>query len=195
MVVPIRDIGNILFHSSAFNTNASNMASVFNIDMADDSVIGNITFSNSDRKDKVRGCSSASSMPSSRSLSSSSDKSNKVYLIRVQYKSDNMDQDDPVTPSNSPQLKYVTPNRQESCISKVADTPSNMRKQCGQNIAPTINNNTMANNGEVINIQLNYDIDQALDPELWSGEFRVVSLHRSIEHLAFNIKNIKESLQ
>jgi len=46
----------------------------------------------------------------------------------------------------------------------------------------------------VFNIQLNYNINQALDPELWDGEFYAVSLHRFMEHLASDIKNIKESL-
>ena len=55
MVMPIRDIGNILFQSSAFHTSASNMASVFNIDIADNSVISNIIFNNSNKNNKVRG--------------------------------------------------------------------------------------------------------------------------------------------
>jgi len=46
----------------------------------------------------------------------------------------------------------------------------------------------------VVNIQLNYDSDQALDPESWDGNFRAVSLHESIEHLASDALNIKESL-
>ena len=59
----------------------------------------------------------------------------------------------------------------------------------------TLNNNTVANNSKVINIQLNYDIDQALDLESWDGNFRAVFLHRSIEHLVSDVKNIKELLQ
>ena len=84
MVAPIRDIGNTSFHSSAFTTSASNMALVFDIDMADDSVIGNIIYNDSDKKDEVRGHSSASSMPSSRSSSSFSDKSTEEYAAKVQ---------------------------------------------------------------------------------------------------------------
>jgi len=53
----------------------------------------------------------------------------------------------------------------------------------------------MDNNGKAFNIQLNYDVNQTLDLELWDGKFRVVSLHRSMEYLASNIKNIKELLQ
>ena len=77
----------------------------------------------------------------------------------------------------------------------MADLSSNTRKQHGQNIVPVLNNSTVDNNGEVFNIQLNYDINQALNPELWDGKFRAVSLYRSIEHLVSDIKNIKELLQ
>ncbi len=43
-------------------------------------------------------------------------------------------------------------------------------------------------------IQLNYDINQALEPESWDGEFYAISLHSSIEYLVSNVKNIKNSL-
>ena len=33
-----------------------------------------------------------------------------------------------------------------------------------------------------------------MDQESWDGEFRAISLHGSMEHLASDIKNIKESL-
>jgi len=46
----------------------------------------------------------------------------------------------------------------------------------------------------MVNIQLNYDINQALDPEFWDGNFQAISSHGSMEHLVSDIKNIKESL-
>ena len=101
MVASIRDIGNISFHSLAFTTSTSNMASVFNINMANDSVIGNIIYNNSNKKDKMRGCSSISSIYSSRSLSVFLDKSTEEYAMKVQCKSNSMDQDDLVVPSDS----------------------------------------------------------------------------------------------
>ena len=52
----------------------------------------------------------------------------------------------------------------------------------------------MDNNENIINIQLNYNINQATDLELWDSEFRAVSLHGLMEHIASDIKNIKESL-
>jgi len=76
-----------------------------------------------------------------------------------------MDQDNSVVPSDSSQLKYATPRRQESHISKAADSLSNMRKQCDQNITLALNNDNMDNNNKAFNTQLNYDINQALDPK------------------------------
>ena len=46
----------------------------------------------------------------------------------------------------------------------------------------------------MFNIQLPYDINQALNPESWNGNFRAIFIHGSMEHLASNINNIKESL-
>ena len=69
-----------------------------------------------------------------------------------------------------------------------------MRQKHGQNVASTLNNNTTDNDRNVINIQLNYNINQAMDKDSWDSKFRMISLCRSMEHLVSNIKNIKESL-
>jgi len=46
----------------------------------------------------------------------------------------------------------------------------------------------------MFNINLNYDINQALDPEEWDSDFCAISLHGVMEHLVLDIKNIKDSL-
>ena len=46
----------------------------------------------------------------------------------------------------------------------------------------------------VFNINLNYDIDQALDPKELDGRFHVTSLHGAMKHMASDVKNIKDSL-
>ena len=90
----------------------------------------------------------------------------------------------------------MRPSRGKNLVSaRQLTSLSNMRKQCRQNIAPALNNSTVDNSGEVFNIQLNYDIKQALDLNSWDSKFRTVSLHRLMEHSASDIKNIKESLQ
>jgi len=58
-------------------------------------------------------------------------------------------------------------------------------------VGPTLN---QSNDENIVNIQLNYDSNQALNPESWDGNFCAVSLHQSMEHLVLDVLNIKESL-
>jgi len=46
----------------------------------------------------------------------------------------------------------------------------------------------------VINIQLPYNPSTSTEPELWDGSFHCILLHSSMEHLASDLKNIKDSL-
>ena len=46
-----------------------------------------------------------------------------------------------------------------------------------------------------INIQLPYNPDTPTDPKIWNGGFHPISLHGSIEYIASNTKNIKDSLK
>ena len=48
--------------------------------------------------------------------------------------------------------------------------------------------------GSVYNVQILYDMNQAVDPESWNSNFNPISLHGSMEHLATDVNNIKESL-
>ena len=104
-----------------------------------------------------------------------------------------MAEDDSVVMSNSSQLKYMTPKSQNKHVSKVADTHNNLRQQHVANENPVLNTNSSSENN-VVNIQLNYDINQTLDLESWDSNFQAISLHSSIEHLVSDIKNIKDSL-
>jgi len=61
-------------------------------------------------------------------------------------------------------------------------------------MAPTHVNPTAANSNDVFNIQLNYNVNQALDQNSWNGEFKAISLYGSMEHLGLNINNIKKLL-
>jgi len=69
-----------------------------------------------------------------------------------------------------------------------------MRIKYVHNAALTHVNSTMNNNNDIINIQLSYNVNQALDQDLWDGEFKTISLYSSMEHLGSDIKNIKKSL-
>lgn len=168
----------------------------FDIDMTDISAIkNNIIFNNSGKKDEVRGHSLIPSVHSSRSTLIYLDTSNEQYSDRMQRESDNIVKDDPVAPSDSPQLEHTTFKGKRAWVSKTANTSSNMRKQQEQNEAPVLTNNTMDNNSNVFNVQLNYDINQALNLEVWDSNFRTISIHGSIEHITSDIKNINKSLE
>ena len=52
---------------------------------------------------------------------------------------------------------------------------------------PTPNNN-------MFNINLNYDINQALDPEEYNSEFHATLLYGVMKYVMSDIKNIKDSL-
>ena len=46
----------------------------------------------------------------------------------------------------------------------------------------------------VINIQLWYDLNTPMKPDLWDSSFHSISLHGSIKHIASDSKNIKDLL-
>jgi len=166
MGVYIRDTRNILFQTSALTIIASNMALGFDdIDMIDDPIVNSIIFNNGDENNKVRGQSIVHSVLSSRSSLSSLDKSVKEYVVRAQRESNSIDQDNSTVLTDSPQIEYESPREKDAHVSKIADSNSNMRKQCGQSIALALNNSTAEDNGNVFNVQLNYNVNQALDPE------------------------------
>lgn len=75
-----------------------------------------------------------------------------------------MNEDDPVATSNSIQLKYMTPKSQNGQVSKAANNSKVAGQQYVANKEPVLNINLPSGNN-VINVQLNYDINQALDLE------------------------------
>ena len=75
-----------------------------------------------------------------------------------------------------------------------ADPTNNMREQYVP-IEGLALNISYSSNENIFNVQLSYNINQALDPESWDSNFHAISLHSSIEHLASDIKHIKESLR
>ena len=155
--------------------------------------INNFFKSNCNNYNEVRGCSLAFSIHSPKTPSMFLSECNEDYLTRVQCKSNNMVKDDKVAPSGSSQLEYTTSKSQSIQVSKATDHTFNMELQHVESIPPVLNNNA-ANDNNMFNIQLNYDINQALDSELWDSNFQAILLYGLIEHLASNIKNIKKSL-
>jgi len=188
MVAPVRDFGNkfFFFNKYAFSTNLDlpTVSSSTNTGM--DILPRNIP----DNYDKVRGRTSSPKPQSSRASSMSSTKSLVAYHKRMEYnnglnKDVNMDDD-------SPQLSYETPQEQAICASMVASPNNNMRKKHVIIKHPTLGSPYV--DDPVINIQLPYDPNAPMEPELWDRNFHPILLHGSIEYLELDSKNIKDFL-
>ena len=189
-IAPIRDLGNITSDTLTFYAITLNMASDDNITMGVDSF--NALFWNTcDNYDEVRGHSLALSTHSPRTALMSSSDYEEDYTIRLEKRNNRMDEDKPVTPSSSVQLEYVTSSSQNGQVSKAANITNTSYHQYVSNKIIALNQSAGSN---VVNIQLNYNINQALEPESWDGEFHTILLHSSMEYLVSDIKNIKDSL-
>jgi len=144
-----------------------------------------------DKFDEMRDCSLVLNAHRPRSPSMSSSKCNEEYYVHVKRDSDRMEEDEPVTSVGSIQVEYTSQERRNGRVSKMANNTNNMHHQHVSNKDPV---SSLLSGNNVFNIQLSYDIDQALDPESWNGNFRAIFLHRFMEHLVSNVKNIKDSL-
>ena len=91
-------------------------------------------------------------------------------------------------------MEYATPKSQSSYVSKATNSSTSARQQFAPTVDPTLNQPASSNMFNVFNVQLNYNPNQALDPNSWDRSFHVVSLHGLMEHLASDALNIKESL-
>jgi len=106
--------------------------------------------------------------------------------------------------NNSPQLSYKTPQEQAIHASIVAGPNNNTRRNHVIIKYPTSSSSYVPIKHPtsdsphvddlVINIQLPYDPNAPIEPKLWDGNFHPISLHRSIEYLVSDSKNIKDSL-
>ena len=189
MVVPYRELRNITLSASTTHFTTNNIASSNDIDMVVNSLDN--FFDIGDNFDEVRDHSLVLSTYKLRSPLLSLSDCKEEYHIRIKRKSDRMDEDSSIASADSIQIEYMTQEGQNDQVSKVADNTNNLCQQCISNEDLALNQPSRNN---MFNIQLNYDINQALDPESWDGEFCAVSLHRSMEHLASDVKNIKDSL-
>ena len=138
----------------------------------------------------------------------SSTKSSIVYYERMEHNNAmNVDVD---MNNNSPALSYKISQEKAIWVSEAADLQTNMMSQHSNSNVSNMNSqcildNQMAPNPTcvqtthhvddmVINIQLPYDPSALMEPKLWDGSFHPISLYGSMEHLASDLKNIKDFL-
>ena len=125
-----------------------------------------------------------------------------IYHERVAM-NNSMDVDSDL-PVESPALSYETEQEKVLCLSKATETTSNMRPQGGNNETSSIQANhgghvsfnktcgeaPCDDNNNAINIQIPYDPNAPIEPELWSRNFHSISLHSSIKQITLNIKDL-----
>ena len=87
---------------------------------------------------------------------------------------------------NRSQLLYII-NDKETLSSGATTILTNMTPSYIRNKKPTCN---IYKNNNMINIQLDYNINQARDSDSWNGNFQVISLHGFMKHLVLNLQNI-----
>ena len=126
-----------------------------------------------------RGCSLSLSIYRPKSSLISSSECSEDYHVYVKRKSDRMNKDELVSSIGSIKLEYVSQKGQKNQISKVTNTTSDILQQCVLSKDLALNPTT---SNSMFNINLNYNIDQVLDPEKWDSEFCTILLHRAMEH-------------
>ena len=188
MVAPIRELANIT-HSTTVMANISNNStpnSDINMVINPKDNIFNI----SDAFKERRSHSLLFSIHKLRFPSISSSKCSENYHICVKRNSNRMDENEPVSSIGSIKIDYMSQGKQNVQVSKVTDTTNDI-VQCVPSKDLALNS-TSGNN--MFNINLSYDIDQALDLEEWDGDFCTTLLYGAMKHLVSDVKNIKDFL-
>jgi len=160
MVAPTRELANITLSPTAIANVSNNLTPNSDIDMVVNP-LDNL-YNIGDSFEERRGCSLSLSIHKPRSPSISLSKCSEEYYIHVKRESNRMDENEPVTFISSIKVEYVFQGGQKDQVSKVTNITNNMLQQrvSSKNLAlSSITSNSM------FNIQLNYDINQALDPE------------------------------
>jgi len=161
-----------------------------------------------DNYDEVRGRSLSTNKCTSKDSSMFSMKSSVVYHDRMECNNTMVVNEEIVDVSSA--LSNKTGQIKALHVSKATEQQDNTRSKCNnlkasnsnpqcvlnkeQHSIPTCGPTTQFEDDNVINIQLPYDPQAPTELELWSGNFHPISLHNSIEHIALNTKNIKNSL-
>ena len=98
-----------------------------------------------------------------RTISMSLSEASVDYATRLEWCNNLMDKEEVRNPIDSFQLSYTNERETGNPISKVADS-SALKKQCVSNKDLVLNRATISSE-HVYNIQIPYDVNQALDPK------------------------------
>ena len=189
MVVPVRDLGNKSFSFSSNTHSQQNFQLPTVCSTNYTGMDGLFSGPSPDNFDEVRGRTPTSKSQVSRDSSLSSTKSSVAYHERMEG-NNAMDINDV-----SSALSYEVTQEKDICVSEAANTRNNMGATTQQRVS-NVNANMTSTYGDdaVINVPLPYDPNAPMEPKLWDGSFHPISLHGSMEHLASDAKNIKDTL-
>ena len=208
MVVPNRELVNKPFFNSStssFSFQTNNLLTV--VDLFNNIEMDILKGRSSDNYDEVRGRSHSCSLHSSRDNSMISTTSSKPYHQRMEENNGMNINDINNTPS---ELSYETSQEREICLRAVAENSEDMLPSQGKltntnhlqhgpekipDSTSTWGSTAQNEESAFINIPLLYDPNTPADPEIWDGNFHLISLYGSIEHLGSDIKSIKNSLR
>ena len=210
MVAPIGNIANKFIFPSTFssstttNSQDSDLPTLFSANRMEIDLSIEFVPINSF---EVRGRTSSTEKNFSRDSSMSSTWSSVIYHKRIANDGMDINQEPTI---KSPAMSYETEQEKALCLSKASKTLGNTRPQNGNNEAIPILPECAGHidqgeqqqcvatpnddNDNIINIQLPYDPNSPTKLELCSGNFHPISLHRSIEQIVSDTKNIKDSL-
>jgi len=207
MVAPNRELANkLLFNFPTYVIPSQNI-NLPTVELFNNTGMDFFKGQTSDNYDEVRGRKLIQSPNSSRDASIDFLRLPTPYHERM-VRNNDMDINNNNKPSSK--LSYKILQEKEIHFGKATETQTNTRPPHDNLIVnnplqhdsgnyPTLTppqGSTMYNDeNPFINIQLLYDPDAPTDPEIWNSRFHPISLHRSIEHIASNAKNIKDSLK
>ena len=124
--MPIEDTGNISSFTLIFQLTTSNISSNNNMKMVINP-IKDLFMKNSNNYNEVRNCILASNIHCFRTPSLFSSDCKENYAIRVQRESDRIVKDNPITPTDSLLLEYITLKNKDNQVSKIAKPLINSR--------------------------------------------------------------------
>jgi len=185
MVAPIKEVANkqfSLFSAISYYSTMSQFSSNIEIDAISNSI--------------VKGRSNLSSKARSRSFSVFSSTSSISYYKYIEM-DNNKPEEDIREPIDSSQLSYKDTTNKGESVSRVTVTSPADGKQCESNEALALKNVLNHKVGLVIvsNQLQTFDYHtMSIRLRFLGWQFPSISLHRSMEHLLFDIKNIKMSL-
>ena len=141
MVVPVRDIGNKYFSTSATMSSVSRIT--LPTDMGMD--INNIIGSNANNYNNVRDYTMISNKSSSKTVLMFSSKTLVDYTTKIKHLNNFSENKEIRESIDSSQLLYMMPGEQGNQVSKVADSSSTKKQQCVYNKDLALNKATNSN--------------------------------------------------